>query len=45
MCRWFRERGVTDIATFGDEPPENVFFRLPAELLRNGARSQAGSSR
>jgi 4-hydroxy-3-methylbut-2-enyl diphosphate reductase len=45
VCRWFRERGVTDITTFGDEPPENVFFRLPAELLRDGARSQAGSSR
>jgi 4-hydroxy-3-methylbut-2-enyl diphosphate reductase len=45
VCEWFRERGVTDIATFGDEPAEDVFFKLPAELLREGARTQAGSSR
>jgi 4-hydroxy-3-methylbut-2-enyl diphosphate reductase len=45
VCEWFRERGVTDIAMFGDEPAEDVFFKLPAELLREGARSRAGSSR
>jgi 4-hydroxy-3-methylbut-2-enyl diphosphate reductase len=45
VCEWFRERGVAEITTFGEEPAEDVFFRLPAELLHADARSPVGSSR
>jgi 4-hydroxy-3-methylbut-2-en-1-yl diphosphate reductase len=45
VCEWFRAHGAAEIARFGDEPAEDVFFRLPAELLHADDRSPAGSSR
>jgi 4-hydroxy-3-methylbut-2-en-1-yl diphosphate reductase len=36
VCDWFRERGVTEIRSFG-AIAEDVFFRLPAEVRRTAS--------